>query len=95
MGLAFAAAGWCQLAVGLAALTRPVRRWALVAVATNAVVFIGTWVVRRTVGLPTWTGDGGVQDPALADLVCVQTTRTSTTASSSGGRPWPVGWVRG
>jgi hypothetical protein len=70
MGLAFAAAGWCQLAVGVAVLTRPLRRWARLGAAAN-LAFLAAWVLSRTAGLPTWTGDGGVQDPAPADLLCV------------------------
>src|SRR4051794_32106137 len=60
MGLAFAAAGWFQIAFGIVLLTRPNRSWLTVNIVANA-VFIATWAVSRTVGLPAITGDGGVE----------------------------------
>jgi hypothetical protein len=70
VGLAFAAAGWFQIAFGAAILARPARVWVQLAIATN-LVFIATWMLSRTVGLPTWTGDGGVNDASSIDMLCV------------------------
>ena len=70
MGLAFAAAGWFQLVFGAAMVARPGRRWVRVAVVAN-LAFVATWAWSRTVGLPGWTGDGGVEPAATADLVVV------------------------
>jgi hypothetical protein len=70
VGLAFAAAGWFEIAFGVAMLARPTRPWVRLAAATN-LVFIATWMLSRTVGLPTWTGDGGVEDASSVDILCV------------------------
>lgn len=69
-GLAFAAAGWFQIAFGAAILAAPRRLWLWIAVAANA-VFIALWAVSRTAGLPGWTGLGGVQNAQSADLLGV------------------------
>src|SRR5688572_18783782 len=70
MGLAFAAAGWCQIAVGVAVLARPRRAVLLAAVASN-LVFAAAWAWSRTIGLPAWTGEEGTQEVALVDGFCV------------------------
>jgi len=69
-GLAFAVAGWFQIAFGAAILAAPRRLWLWLAVGANA-LFVGLWVVSRTAGLPGWTGDGGVETAKSADLLCV------------------------
>ena len=69
-GLAFAVAGWFQIAFGAAILAAPRRLWLWLAVGANA-LFVALWVVSRTVGLPGWTGDGGVETARSADLLCV------------------------
>jgi hypothetical protein len=69
-GLAFAAAGWSQVVVGAAVLTRPTRRWADLAIVGN-LVLIAAWVWSRTAGLPSWTGDGGVEPASAVDILCV------------------------
>ena len=63
MGLAFAAAGWFQIAFGAAMLAAPRRIWLWLAIVAN-IVFIATWVISRTAGLPDWTGDGGIEKRA-------------------------------
>lgn len=70
VGLAFAAAGWLQLASSAVVIAWPKRLWLYFVMAMN-VVFIGVWVLSRTVGLPTWTGDGGVEAASSVDLLCV------------------------
>jgi hypothetical protein len=69
-GLAFAAAGWFQIAFGAAILAAPRRLWLWLAAGANA-CFVALWVVSRTVGLPAWTGDGGLETAKSADLLCV------------------------
>lgn len=70
MGLAFAAAGWFQVAFGVAVLARPTRLWVQLAIAAN-LVFFGVWMLSRTVGLPTWTGDGGVDKASATDILTI------------------------
>ena len=70
MGVAFAAAGWFQVAFGAALLAAPRRLWLWLAIVLN-VLFVATWAVSRTVGLPTWTGDGGTEVAASVDTLCV------------------------
>jgi len=70
IGLAFAAAGWSQIAFGVVMLARPARRWVQLAVAAN-LVFVGVWTLSRAVGLPTWTGDGGTEKASSTDVLCV------------------------
>jgi hypothetical protein len=70
VGLAFAAAGWFQIAFGTAMLARPTRLWVQLATATN-LLFVATWLLSRTVGLPTWMGHGGVEDASSIDILCV------------------------
>ena len=69
-GLAFAAAGWFQIAFGVAIVAAPRRLWLWLALTLN-LAFVATWAVSRTAGLPTWTGDGGVEAAHSADVVCV------------------------
>jgi hypothetical protein len=69
MGLAFAAAGWFQIAFGAAVLARPSRFWVQLAIVAN-LAFLAAWTVSRTVGLPPWTGGGGVEEVSSPDLLC-------------------------
>jgi hypothetical protein len=69
IGVAFAAAGWFQIAFGAVMLTRPRRGFVWTAIAVN-LLFVATWLLSRTVGLPPWSGDGGVEDMASVDLWC-------------------------
>ena len=70
MGVAFALAGWCQVAIGAALLTKAHPRWLYAAIVSN-LCFLAVWAVSRTAGLPNWSGDGGRQDAAAIDLLCV------------------------
>ena len=70
VGLAFAAIGWFQIAFGVAVVARPTRGWIRLGILAN-VVFVATWLLSRTVGLPDWTGEGGVEKTAAVDLLCV------------------------
>ena len=70
IGLAFAAAGWFQIAFGAALLARPRRIWLWLAIALNG-LFVATWTISRTVGLPSWTGDGGVESARSVDVLCI------------------------
>src|SRR5919112_1080370 len=70
MGLAFAAAGWFQIAFGIAVVVRPTRAWIRVGILAN-VAFVAVWVFSRTVGLPDWTGDGGIEKTKSVDALCV------------------------
>jgi len=70
-GLAFAAAGWAQVAFAVLACTRiPPRRMLALAGALN-LVFIGAWGVSRTAGLP-WGPEARIaEDVGFVDLTCV------------------------
>jgi hypothetical protein len=70
LGLAFAAAGWFQIAFGIAVIVRPTRTWIRVGILAN-VVFVATWAVSRTVGLPGWAGDGGIETTKSVDALCI------------------------
>jgi gas vesicle protein len=70
VGLAFAAAGWFQIAFGIAVVVRPSRGWIRLGIVAN-VVFVAVWVFSRTVGLPDWTGDGGIEKTKSVDALCV------------------------
>ena len=69
-GLGFAAAGWFQIAFAIAIMARPTRTWVRLAIVGNA-VFVATWVLSRTAGLPSWTGEGGVESASAIDILCV------------------------
>jgi hypothetical protein len=69
-GLAFAFVGWFQIALGIALVVRPTRTWIRVAILAN-VAFVAVWLISRSVGLPDWTGDGGVEQTAAVDALCV------------------------
>lgn len=70
MGVAFAVAGWCQLALGAALLTSGRARWLFATIVSN-LAFIAVWAVSRIAGLPNWSGDGGQQPAAAIDVLCV------------------------
>jgi len=69
-GLAFAVVGWFQIAFGVAVVARPTRTWIRIGILAN-VVFVLTWVLSRSIGLPDWTGDGGIEKTASVDALCV------------------------
>ena len=70
MGLAFAFAGWFQIAFGAVMLTAPRRLLLWLAIAAN-LLFVAVWVISRTAGLPDWTGDSGTETAQSADILCV------------------------
>jgi len=70
IGLAFAAAGWFQIGFGVAVVTRPTRTWIRIGILAN-VAFVASWIISRTVGLPNWTGDGGIEATKSVDALCV------------------------
>jgi len=70
MGIAFAVGGWFQIAFGAVMLAAPRRIWLWLAIVANA-VFVATWAISRTAGLPDWTGDGGTETVQAANLLCV------------------------
>jgi hypothetical protein len=70
VGLAFAVVGWFQIGFGVAVVARPTRTWIRVGLLAN-VVFVAAWALSRTIGLPDWTGEGGVEKTASVDALCV------------------------
>jgi hypothetical protein len=70
VGLAFAVAGWFQLAFGAAMLAVPRRMWVWLAIVAN-LLLVATWTISRTVGLPDWTGVGGTEAAQSADILSV------------------------
>jgi hypothetical protein len=70
MGVSFALSGWFAIIFGAIILARPTRLWVRANIAVN-LVLIGTWAVSRTVGLPAFTGDPGVEKAASIDIMCV------------------------
>jgi hypothetical protein len=70
MGVAFAIAGWCQVAAGAALLTSGRARWLFATIVSN-LGFIAVWAVSRSAGLPHWSGDGGKQPASPVDVLCV------------------------
>jgi hypothetical protein len=67
---AFAGAGWFQLAFAGFILARPNKAWLQVAVVAN-IVFIGAWVLSRTVGLPFGDHPGTAEAVGTIDTVTV------------------------
>lgn len=70
MGVAFAIAGWIQIAFGAAMLSKTKRVWVQLSIIAN-LVFIAAWALSRTVGLPAFTGDAGVEKAGSVDVLCV------------------------
>lgn len=69
--LAFAAAGWFQLAVAAAILTGSARRWVFTATVVANLAMVGVWVWSRTAGLPVGSHAGVAEDVGTVDLLCV------------------------
>lgn len=69
-GVAFALAGWLQLALAVAFLVRPSRRALFTACAAN-LVFLGSWLWTRTAGPPFGPEAGVAHDAGLVDLTTV------------------------
>lgn len=69
-GLTFAAAGWVQLVLAVALLTRPSRRTLAIAIGVN-LAFIGAWALSRTAGLPYGAHPGVSEPVSSVDLTAV------------------------
>ena len=67
---AFAGAGWFQIVFAGFILARPNKRWLQVAILAN-VVFIGAWIISRTVGLPFGDHPGTAETIGTIDTVTV------------------------
>jgi hypothetical protein len=68
--VAFAAAGWFQLACALALALRPTRPWLAATVAGN-LLFVGTWAYSRTIGLPYGAHAGTTEAIGQIDTLTV------------------------
>jgi hypothetical protein len=69
-GVAFVISGWIQLAIAALVLVRS-RRWVLLASVLSSAVFIGAYIVTRTVGAPFGPQQGVTEPRAFVDLACV------------------------
>lgn len=69
-GVAFALAGWLQLAVAVWVLVRPDRAVLWVAVVSSSAM-VGVWAVARTAGLPFGPNAGVSGSAGTVDLTCV------------------------
>jgi len=69
-GVAFVISGWIQLAIAALVLVRS-RRWVLLTSIISSVLFIGAYVVTRTVGAPFGPMQGVTEPRAFVDLACV------------------------
>jgi hypothetical protein len=69
-GVAFAIAGWLQIAAAAAVVTRP-SRILNVAIILVSAGLIAAWAVSRTVGLPLGPHGGEAETMGFVDLACV------------------------
>ncbi len=69
-GVAFAVAGWLQLLVAFWLWTQPTRPLLGLTLGING-VFIATWAVSRTAGLPVGPNAGTAESASVVDLTCV------------------------
>ena len=69
-GVAFVISGWIQLAIAALVLVRN-RRWVLLTSIISSALFIGAYVVTRTVGAPFGPMQGVTEPRAFVDLACV------------------------
>jgi hypothetical protein len=69
-GIAFAVAGWFQIAFACLVLSRPSRLALRVGSLAN-LLFIGAWVVTRVWGSPFGPEAGVAHDASFVDIVCV------------------------
>ena len=76
----FALTAAAQAAWGLIALMRPMRAVALAGVALNA-VFVGAWLLSRTVGLPLVDSLRGVEPAGTQDVIAAALGATAVAAA--------------
>jgi hypothetical protein len=69
-GIAFAAAGWLQIALAIILVTKPSRVALRVSCLAN-IVFIGAWVVSRVWGLPVGPEAFVPHAASFVDITCV------------------------
>ena len=69
-GIGFALAGWLQIGLAAAVLTRPSRLVIRIA-CISSVAFIGVWVVSRVWGLPVGPESGVAHEASFVDVTCV------------------------
>jgi hypothetical protein len=69
-GIAFAVAGWFQIAFAVAMLVRPSRLALRIGVVAN-LAFIAAWAVTRLWGSPFGPEAGVAHDASFVDIVCV------------------------
>lgn len=69
-GVAFVLTGWLQLAIAALVLVRS-RRWVLHTSVISSAIFIGAYLVTRTVGAPFGPQQGVVEPRSFVDLACV------------------------
>lgn len=69
-GVAFVISGWIQLAIAALVLVHS-RRWVMLTALVSSLVFIGAYLVTRTVGAPFGPQQGVTEPTAFVDLACV------------------------
>src|SRR5262245_5399884 len=69
-GVLFLVAAWVQIALAVALFTRPTRAVLVTTILAN-VLFIGAWLVSRTVGLPYGAHPGHPETVSFVDGACV------------------------
>lgn len=105
MGVAFVAAGVVQLAWGAGIVLRDVPRW-LLAGGVLSLMFVGVYLLSRSVGLPVGPSSFQPETFGLADLVCgglelaagvaaIALARRPRALRGRVGRRWTVALVAG
>ena len=69
-GIGFALAGWLQVGLAAAVLTRPSRVVIRLA-CISGIAFIAVWVVSRVWGLPFGPESGVAHEASFVDVTCV------------------------
>jgi hypothetical protein len=69
-GVLFLVAAWIQIALAVVLFTRPTRTVLVTTILAN-LVFIGAWLVSRTVGLPYGSHPGHPETVSFVDGACV------------------------
>ena len=69
-GIGFALAGWLQIGLAAAVLTRPSRLVIRIA-CISSIAFIAVWVVSRVWGLPVGPESGLASEASFVDVTCV------------------------
>ncbi len=82
-GIAFAIAGWLQVALAVAVLFRPSKVALEIALVAN-LVFIAAWAWTRTAGAPFGPESGAVHDASFVDITCVALETLAVVASAVG-----------